>query len=486
MKKIVLLSDGTGNGAAKRHRTNVWRLYHALDTQGGDQIAFYDDGVGSQEFWLFKILGGAFGFGLQRNVVGLYKTLCRTYDSCDQIYLFGFSRGAFTVRMLAGMIEDCGLYKYYVDEDDLRKKARGNFQRYHSKYNRGWLTWPIRWLSRRSRSKFGNVMPDIQFIGVWDTVDAYGMPIDWLAVVWDWLVYPLRFVDNSLSCKVKRACHALSIDDERQTFHPLLWKEPGQCPGRVKQVWFAGVHSDVGGGYARHELALVTLDWMISEVEDGPSQGRLRFIPEVRREYLIHADWHGVQHDSRSGVAAYYRYKPREIEELCKRVGIDKPRIHRGVFERIRRNIVPYAPTGLPADYEVVNAKCKEVVYESKSEENKGKCEYESSCQARKRVKAMRSARNIITKRRCLYYAFLVTSGALILSGFFVTIHLLELKMDAIPLVDRWMRVLPQKPWWFVAILAAFGVLLYLKIGWFRATQTRAMKAWGDVRKSHE
>lgn len=87
--KIVLLSDGTGNGAAKRHRTNVWRLYHALDVHREDQIAFYDDGVGSQEFWLFKILGGAFGWGLQSNVIELYKTLCRTYKDCgDDIYLF--------------------------------------------------------------------------------------------------------------------------------------------------------------------------------------------------------------------------------------------------------------------------------------------------------------------------------------------------------------------------------------------------------------
>lgn len=77
MKKIVLLSDGTGNGAAKRHKTNVWRLYHALDLHRGDQIAMYDDGVGSQQFLPFKLLGGAFGWGLKRNVIELYEFLCR-------------------------------------------------------------------------------------------------------------------------------------------------------------------------------------------------------------------------------------------------------------------------------------------------------------------------------------------------------------------------------------------------------------------------
>ncbi|MBL3529533.1 MAG: DUF2235 domain-containing protein [gamma proteobacterium endosymbiont of Lamellibrachia anaximandri] len=108
-KKIILFSDGTGNSAASRNRTNVRRLYDTLDLQKNNQVAFYDDGVGSQEFLLFKILGGAFGYGLKRNVRELYKKLCRSYNEGDKIYLFGFSRGAFTTRVLAGMIAYCGL-----------------------------------------------------------------------------------------------------------------------------------------------------------------------------------------------------------------------------------------------------------------------------------------------------------------------------------------------------------------------------------------
>ena len=116
MKNIVLLSDGTGNGAAKRHKTNVWRLYTALDLHDRNQIAMYDDGVGSQNSTLFKALGGAFGYGLKRNVLELYKYLCRNYrseeqnktdnenpdDVADKIFMFGFSRGAFTVRGYTG------------------------------------------------------------------------------------------------------------------------------------------------------------------------------------------------------------------------------------------------------------------------------------------------------------------------------------------------------------------------------------------------
>ena len=99
-KKIILLSDGTGNSAAKINKTNVWRLYQALDLSDGDQIACYDDGVGTSNLRILKLLGGAFGIGLARNVRDLYKFLCQHYQPGDEIYVFGFSRGAFTARMI--------------------------------------------------------------------------------------------------------------------------------------------------------------------------------------------------------------------------------------------------------------------------------------------------------------------------------------------------------------------------------------------------
>jgi Uncharacterized alpha/beta hydrolase domain (DUF2235) len=108
-RNIVLLSDGTGNSAAKLNKTNVWRLYQALDLGGDDQIAFYDDGVGTAGFRPLQLLGGAFGWGLSRNVRDLYEFLCRHYRKGDQIYIFGFSRGAFTARSLAGLIAKCGI-----------------------------------------------------------------------------------------------------------------------------------------------------------------------------------------------------------------------------------------------------------------------------------------------------------------------------------------------------------------------------------------
>ena len=103
-RSIVLLSDGTGNSSAKLFKTNVWRLYQALDLSNASQVAFYDDGVGTSSFKPYALLGGIFGVGLKRNILALYTFLCRNYRPGDRIYIFGFSRGAFTARILAKFV----------------------------------------------------------------------------------------------------------------------------------------------------------------------------------------------------------------------------------------------------------------------------------------------------------------------------------------------------------------------------------------------
>src|SRR5262249_7522899 len=121
-RNIVLLSDGTGNSSAKLFKTNVWRLYQALDlTDPDEQVAYYDDGVGTSSFKLFAVLGGIFGFGLKRNVLDIYSFCCRNYrkDKADRIYGFGFSRGAFTIRIVAGFISLMGLVPYNGDDVQL-------------------------------------------------------------------------------------------------------------------------------------------------------------------------------------------------------------------------------------------------------------------------------------------------------------------------------------------------------------------------------
>ena len=334
-------------------------------------------GVGSQQFLLFKLIGGAFGWGLKRNVIELYKFLCRNYaageteDESDRIFLFGFSRGAFTVRVLAGLIDKCGLCTEFESERELHAIARANYTLYREKY-RGWqLSRLLPRIADRALVKDRSclataIRPKIAFIGVWDTVDAYGLPVDELADLWDRFIFPMRFRDRRLTDRVRKACHAVSIDDERHTFHPVLWDESAEeDPTRIEQVWFPGVHSDVGGGYPRHDLALVSLDWMISRVESGGDEGGdigLVFLNDLRQEYRRRCDWSGCQHDSRAGLRALYRYRPRDIEALCgnagaARSGARPPKLHRSAFERIREKVVPYAPTGLPARYDIVTTR---------------------------------------------------------------------------------------------------------------------------------
>ena len=141
-KNIVLLSDGTGNSSASVFKTKVWRLFQILDLRDpAHQIAFYDDGVGTSSFKLFAILGGIFGFGLKRNVIAIYGFCCRNYQPGDRIYCFGFSRGAFTIRVVAGMIASQGLVKYSDKEADLARFAADAYRNYRRRFDSGILRY---------------------------------------------------------------------------------------------------------------------------------------------------------------------------------------------------------------------------------------------------------------------------------------------------------------------------------------------------------
>src|ERR1700687_4977464 len=265
-KKIILLSDGTGNSAGKVWRTNVWRLFQSLDLKGATQIAVYDDGVGTSSFKPLAILGGGFGWGLKRNVLNLYKFLCRNYQPGDEIYAFGFSRGAFTIRVVVGLVLNQGLV-HFANEAELDKKARAAFRAYrHDKYPVWNLQYPFRliqfWMDKRFYKSCETPINSIEFVGVWDTVAAYGLPIDAMTRgVSEWL-WPLELPNKTFNKNIRKARHALAIDDERASFHPVLWdEEPANTqPSVVRrptskeqllQVLSAGVHSNVGGGYAR-------------------------------------------------------------------------------------------------------------------------------------------------------------------------------------------------------------------------------------------
>lgn len=368
-KNIVICSDGTGNSAVKDRGTNVFKLYEAVDLNGhrGDpglrqQVALYDDGVGSQGLKPVKALAGALGWGLSRNVRELYAELVRVYDPGDKLYLFGFSRGAFTVRTLAGLISEIGVLdrEKFTTEYELRAAVKVAYK-YHRRHYQTAISKLFRKPPeegdlerfRKEHSVFDaehcpEGVPSIDFIGVWDTVDAVGFPADFIADMWNTWFYRFKFPDTTLSPRVKRACHAISIDDERHTFHPVLWNERGES-GRIEQVWFAGVHSNVGGGYPKQGMSLVPLLWMMNHA--GASG--LRFVRTVRS--LIEETRHvsDTLYDSRAGLGMYYRFKPRDIAAMCRRCEVT-PKIHMSVVERIAQGTDGYAPGNLPPDLVVV------------------------------------------------------------------------------------------------------------------------------------
>src|SRR3984885_12093329 len=237
-KNIVLLSDGTGNSSAKIFKTNVWRMFQALDlTEPDKQVAFYDNGVGTSSFKLFAILGGVFGFGLKRNVIAIYSFCCRNYVNGDKLYGFGFSRGAFTIRVVAAFLARMGLVTYDGNEEHLARDARTAYRQFLStrKFPSGILVSPVRKLRDFISHKILRAptvdtigftpVEKFHFLGVWDTVDAYGGPIEEITRAIDYYYWPLSLPDQFMNHKITRACHALALEDERDAFKPVLWDD---------------------------------------------------------------------------------------------------------------------------------------------------------------------------------------------------------------------------------------------------------------------
>ncbi|WP_051311037.1 DUF2235 domain-containing protein [Bradyrhizobium sp. Cp5.3] len=385
-RRIVLLSDGTGNSSAKVWRTNVWRMFSALDLTKDDQVACYDDGVGTSSFKPLAMLGGAFGIGLRRNVITLYKFACRNYrNQGDEIFAFGFSRGAFTIRVTIGLILDQGLIAANgISDSELDRQARAAYRAYHKRhFHTNWYLM-VQGVKKLLAGKIpaagaagapaGRLRPVIRFLGLWDTVAAYGLPVDEMTQGVSQWIWPLELPSHTLDPSVKRACQALSLDDERTTFHPVLWNERQEKPAtpggaryttdeRISQVWFAGVHANVGGGYPDDSLAYIPLYWIM---EEARAQG-LCFKssdPAALAETKQAQDKDGRLYDSRAGAASYYRYGPRRVSRLTRQrfswttgdeVYIEKPKIHETVLRRIKNNAHVYAPIGIPHEYDVVS-----------------------------------------------------------------------------------------------------------------------------------
>jgi hypothetical protein len=195
----------------------------------------------------------------------------------------------------------------------------------------------------------------IRFVGVWDTVDAVGLPFH-LSDVLNATVYQFKFPDHHLSPLVQRACHALAIDDQRQSFHPLLWTERDEDRARISQVWFAGAHANVGGGYPKQGMSLVALDWLLTEAEQAGvmfNQHGLRLNASERQSFREHASGDDKLYDPRAGLGFFYRWKIRDIDAMCKAHNIF-PKVHVSVLERVAHGTDDYSPGNLPAHAQVV------------------------------------------------------------------------------------------------------------------------------------
>ena len=201
-----------------------------------------------------RIRGGAFGLGLSRNVRDCYLFLVENYLPGDDLFFFGFSRGAFTARSTVGLVRNSGiLLAEHIDRiNDAYALYRARGDRSHPRGTEAQIF----------RRTYSHPDPDIHFVGVWDTVGALGIPIDGIRL--PWITNRWSFHDTTLSSHVRFAYQALAIDEQRGPFRPNLWEQQTGVTGQtLEQLWFAGVHSDVGGGYSDPALPEIALLWMV-------------------------------------------------------------------------------------------------------------------------------------------------------------------------------------------------------------------------------
>lgn len=523
-KRIIVLSDGTGNSAAQVWRTNVWRTFEALDLLGSDQVAFYDDGVGTSSFKPTAILGGAFGFGLKRNVIDIYKFICRNYRFAedykqdyeranqaaskeekqgseppvfkdDDIFGFGFSRGAFTIRVVVGLCLDQGIIRS-GDEAELDARANEAYRNYRARrfHTRTGIENVFRLIRDRRKHEDKIVqgrleLKHIKFLGLWDTVAAYGLPVDEMTRGVSRYIWPLELPDHKLDDRVTYARHALSLDDQRTTFHPVLWNESDlKSPDRLVQAWFSGVHSNVGGGYPDDSLAYIPMYWIWKEARN---QGlRFKDSPAADPDAFLNAhakqDKDGRLYDSRSGLGGYYRYGPRDVYELSNfdtgddrdTVKIKRPKIHESVFNRLKLGAYAYAPIGLPHTYDVLTYDPATGAHNVRASDG---AIAEEATKALTRYKdQLSTVWTLVWRGRGIYFLTVLASLYLVIYPLALTIlrsweetsrlHFLSdiIRLIAIPLphaADRWVDAYAADPGLFVITSLVIAILMGLGAG---------------------
>jgi uncharacterized protein (DUF2235 family) len=313
-KNIVVCCDGTGQQFGQAN-TNVVHTYALTRQIPGRQHAYYDPGVGTGGWGkgaLEKNIEKVTGDGLQRNVNDAYRILMETFEEGDAVFLFGFSRGAFTVRSLSGMLAKVGLLRR--NHENLLDYA---VEQYHASDNAA--------VAAEFKATFSRPCP-VHFLAVWDTVKSV-------------METGERDFQAVLTDETAHAFHALAIDEQRAAFQPSLWSPSATSNTHSEQVWFPGVHSDVGGGYAERGLANISLRWMLKKAVDAGldvDEARLeedRFQPDPAGE---------LHHEAYSGGWRLLGSEARAITA--------DDRVHEAAFQRMNDDAVDYAPDNWPED----------------------------------------------------------------------------------------------------------------------------------------
>jgi uncharacterized protein (DUF2235 family) len=250
MRRLALFFDGTWN--TRKSETNVWLMKENIadrSADGIDQLCFYDPGVGTGKSDRLK--GGIWGKGLSENIQQGYTWLCERYADGDLIFVFGFSRGAYTARSLVGLVRKAGLL-----QQPSAGRVKAAYDLYREKDVDPDQPKAVEFRGRYSRP--GEVR--VHFIGVWDTVGALGVPLSHVPFSRDYY----KFHDTELSRIVDYAYHAVAVDEHREDYRPTLWTKTKPENKQVEQRWFIGAHADVGGGYPKGEDALryIPLRWI--------------------------------------------------------------------------------------------------------------------------------------------------------------------------------------------------------------------------------
>ncbi|MGY0553241.1 DUF2235 domain-containing protein [Vreelandella sp. 2A-K22] len=293
MANIVVCADGTWNRPEEDLEndfpTNVLQLARAIspETQEAKQHVFYDWGLGSYHN---SLSAGATGAGIHKNILDGYRYIVQNYAPGDNIYLFGFSRGAYTVRALSGLINNCGILK--------RAEARLIVEAWKIYKSPTRTNHPAGKAACKFRADYSHPARDVHFIGVWDTVGALGIPFSIMGL----FESHDEFYDTKMGANVAIARHALAIDEKREDFIPTIWT-PRQGVD-LKQVWFAGVHADVGGSYKTDKSGIQASDTPLAWMLDEANAAGLITESHIRDNLTDGAK--GQIHNSRKHV---YRFK---------------------------------------------------------------------------------------------------------------------------------------------------------------------------------